>query len=95
MLKCPRCNQQDLNPVKELNAISRADDETLICSQCGEEESTVVGFVKSNLLKTEVLCTECVTEDEYNYGLMLCTSLPIYKVTNARPWICTRCKEEL
>jgi hypothetical protein len=36
---CPRCNERTLNPVPALNALSRLDNHTYICPDCGLEEA--------------------------------------------------------
>jgi predicted RNA-binding Zn-ribbon protein involved in translation (DUF1610 family) len=39
-ITCPRCGEQTLHADKPLlNAISRTDNETYICSRCGEAEA--------------------------------------------------------
>lgn len=46
-LKCPRCGNNKLRPVAVENALSRLDNETWVCSDCGSEEAFVdAGFVK-------------------------------------------------
>jgi len=37
--KCPRCGQRKFHPIKTMNALSRRDNETYICSDCGVEEA--------------------------------------------------------
>jgi hypothetical protein len=36
---CPRCKKVVLDPREAMNALSRRDNETYICSQCGTEEA--------------------------------------------------------
>jgi hypothetical protein len=36
---CPRCLVTQLNKVQAMNALSRRDNKTYICSQCGGEEA--------------------------------------------------------
>lgn len=36
---CPRCKKNELDPVLAMNALSRLDNETYICSGCGSEEA--------------------------------------------------------
>ena len=36
---CPRCGHPSLNPEKVMNALSRRDNETYICSSCGTSEA--------------------------------------------------------
>ena len=45
-MKCPRCKTNDLHPVEVMNALSRHDNETYICSKCGMEEA-MEDFIKS------------------------------------------------
>ena len=45
-MKCPRCKVRDLHPDEVMNALSRKDNETYICSQCGTEEA-LEEFIKS------------------------------------------------
>ena len=40
-LKCPRCKQMKLHPEQVLNALSRRDNETYICSPCGTDEAMI------------------------------------------------------
>jgi hypothetical protein len=36
---CPRCKERPLNPIPGLNALSRLDNHTYICPECGMEEA--------------------------------------------------------
>lgn len=36
---CPRCHTNYLDPTGTRNALSRADDKTYICSDCGIDEA--------------------------------------------------------
>jgi len=36
---CPRCKKNELHPTLAMNALSRLDNETYICSNCGTEEA--------------------------------------------------------
>jgi transposase-like protein len=36
---CPRCKKNELNPVEVRNALSRRDNKTYICSDCGTDEA--------------------------------------------------------
>lgn len=38
-LTCPRCGQETLNPKLVHNALSRKDNQTYICSPCGQAEA--------------------------------------------------------
>jgi len=40
MKKCPRCGEMKLNPDNRFNALSRKDNKTYICSDCGFAEAT-------------------------------------------------------
>lgn len=37
--ECPRCHKDTLNTKEVLNALSRRDNDTYICSACGTEEA--------------------------------------------------------
>lgn len=36
---CPRCNENKLHPDEAMNALSRSDNETYICNDCGVDEA--------------------------------------------------------
>ena len=36
---CPRCGVNELKPVEVHNALSRVNNETFICSDCGMQEA--------------------------------------------------------
>lgn len=36
---CPRCKVNELHPIKVMNALSRADNKTYICDECGTDEA--------------------------------------------------------
>ena len=38
-MKCPRCLKNELDEPIALNALSRIDNKTYICSTCGTEEA--------------------------------------------------------
>ena len=38
MKKCPRCKQRTLEDDEILNCLSKKDNKTYICQQCGSEE---------------------------------------------------------
>ena len=44
-MKCPRCQIEDLIEVQAMNALSRSDNLTYICSPCGEDEA-FLDFIK-------------------------------------------------
>lgn len=37
--ECPRCNEIKLHPEEVMNALSRRDNKTYICSDCGKQEA--------------------------------------------------------
>lgn len=37
--RCPRCEQNTMRPEQVMNALSRRDNETYICSSCGVAEA--------------------------------------------------------
>ncbi len=39
MKVCPRCNKKTLNNIKVRNSLSRIDNKTYICNNCGDEEA--------------------------------------------------------
>jgi hypothetical protein len=39
METCPRCGERKLDPEKARNALSRRDNETYVCSDCGLDEA--------------------------------------------------------
>ncbi len=41
MKQCPRCYQITLLDEPALNALSRRDNKTYICNDCGEEEALI------------------------------------------------------
>src|SRR3982751_3001078 len=38
-MKCPRCKVNELNPKMVMNTLSRKDNETYICADCGTAEA--------------------------------------------------------
>ena len=38
-MKCPRCKINELHPEEAMNALSREDNKTYICSDCGTVEA--------------------------------------------------------
>lgn len=36
---CPRCKKNELHPIQSMNALSRVDNETYICVNCGSDEA--------------------------------------------------------
>jgi predicted RNA-binding Zn-ribbon protein involved in translation (DUF1610 family) len=45
-MKCPRCKENELHEDLVMNALSRKDNKTYICSDCGNEEA-MEEFLKS------------------------------------------------
>jgi len=41
-MKCPRCGVNELKPKLASNALSRKDNKTYICSDCGMQEALYV-----------------------------------------------------
>ena len=41
MKKCPRCGEDTMHEKQVMNALSRRDNQTYICSGCGTEEAFV------------------------------------------------------
>lgn len=39
MKECPRCKRMTLDPIEARNALSRRDNKTYICSDCGKQEA--------------------------------------------------------
>ena len=39
MTLCPRCRQEEMAEELAFNALSRKDNETYVCSPCGEDEA--------------------------------------------------------
>jgi len=39
MKKCPSCGENKLHPEEAMNALSRKDNETYICNDCGDQEA--------------------------------------------------------
>lgn len=41
MKECPRCHENKMDEVEVRNALSRRDNSTYICSDCGNEEAFI------------------------------------------------------
>lgn len=41
MKKCPRCHKMTMEDFDRLNPLSRRDDNTYICNECGDEEDCI------------------------------------------------------
>jgi hypothetical protein len=41
---CPRCKENELNPRLPANALSRRDNKTYICDECGVDEAMIDFF---------------------------------------------------
>lgn len=52
LVVCPRCGMQRMNAVKVMNALSRRDNKTYICSECGTREA-LFDFTISQSIKQE------------------------------------------
>lgn len=46
MKECPRCHSMTLEDEQELNALSRRDNKTYICTSCGEVEALIDAGIK-------------------------------------------------
>jgi DNA-directed RNA polymerase subunit RPC12/RpoP len=44
---CPRCKVNELNPRLPANALSRRDNKSYICSECGTDEAMIDYFHES------------------------------------------------
>ena len=40
-MKCPRCLKNELDKDETMNSLSRMDNATYICEECGQEEATL------------------------------------------------------
>jgi predicted RNA-binding Zn-ribbon protein involved in translation (DUF1610 family) len=40
-IQCPRCGKDRLHPIPMMNALSRRDNKTYICSPCGSHEAVL------------------------------------------------------
>jgi len=69
MLKCPRCGEMKLNPDNRFNALSRKDNKTYVCRDCGfaERLETFIRFKAKfelgQIVYTRGVCDK-VAEDE-------------------------------
>lgn len=72
---CPRCNKRKIAKNMDFNAISRRDNETVICYECDMEESLIdsklcprtdedIAFAEK--LKRKVPGVTLVKKEEYN-----------------------------
>lgn len=59
MNECPRCHEETMRPIEVENALSRRDNHTYICSDCGTEEA----FIDAGLMLS--------TDAEYNFKIAL------------------------
>ena len=41
MKECPRCHRETMEDEEVLNSLSRRDNKTYICNDCGKEESLI------------------------------------------------------
>jgi hypothetical protein len=52
--ECPRCLKNKLDSIEHLNSLSRRDNKTMICNDCGTEEAFIdVGLVSAGIVETE------------------------------------------
>lgn len=49
MKKCPRCKRKVMKIPIQINALSRRDNKTYICSDCGAEEA----LIDAKILKSD------------------------------------------
>ena len=53
MKECPRCKKKQLADKEVMNALSRRDNKTYICSPCGTAETLIdAGFKKADDIET-------------------------------------------
>ena len=53
MKKCPRCKKNTMRDEEAMNALSRRDNETYICSPCGTAEALIDGgFEEADKVET-------------------------------------------
>lgn len=50
--QCSRCKENKLNPIEVRNALSRRDNTTYICSDCGRDEA-IEDMIKAGVIKGE------------------------------------------
>ncbi len=56
MKECPRCGEKKLREVEAENALSRKDNKTYICSDCGTDEAFIdAGMSVEKKWKTPIL----------------------------------------
>ncbi len=54
MKKCPRCKKNTMRDEEVMNALSRRDNKTYICSPCGTTEALIDGgFEEVNKVETD------------------------------------------
>lgn len=63
MKKCPRCHRMTLKNREVLNALSRRDNKTYICSQCGRDEA----FIDAGLVVPGKWERDFVAKIEYGW----------------------------
>ncbi len=70
-MMCPRCNQNTLAEELAVNALSRKDNETYVCSPCGVDEA-VWDFTESEHPEWplpphyQMMSFELLVEDKHN-----------------------------
>jgi len=66
MKRCPRCFKENMKEDNIINALSRRDNKTYICSQCGMEEAMIdAGLIKDNfLLSVDKIFTDSIIKNK-------------------------------
>ena len=60
MKECPRCHKMTLEDEDVLNALSHRDNETYICSDCGNDESYIdAGFMEIDQRERDFMAKVC------------------------------------
>lgn len=60
MKLCPRCHLVTMRDEDEANALSRRDNKTYICNDCGEEEALIdSGDIQKNAIEREFVRSAC------------------------------------
>lgn len=58
MTTCPRCKEDTLHEKEVLNALSRRDNKTYICNDCGDEEAfSDAGFIQADETESNFIAT--------------------------------------
>ena len=51
MKECPRCHDMTMNDDEIMNSLSRRDNKTYICHECGDDE----GFIDAGVMQPDDL----------------------------------------